>query len=98
MNDAPNDTAPRDGYTTGQWLVAMPQMGDPRFTRSVIYVCAHTADGAMGLVINRHIDSVSFPDLLKQLKIETESPRADIRVMFGGPVETERGFVLHSAD
>lgn len=98
MNDAPNDTAPRDGYMTGQLLVAMPQMGDPRFTRSVIYVCAHTADGAMGLVINRHIDSVSFPDLLKQLKIETESPRADIRVMFGGPVETERGFVLHSAD
>jgi putative transcriptional regulator len=98
MNDTPNDSATQDGYLTGQLLIAMPQMGDPRFTRSVIYICAHKADGAMGLVVNHHIDSVSFPDLLKQLKIETESRRDDIRVMFGGPLETERGFVLHSAE
>lgn len=91
-------TSPDAGYLTGQLLIAMPQMGDPRFARSVIYMCAHTADGAMGLVINRPIESVTFPDLLKQLSIEAENPSDQIRVMFGGPVETGRGFVLHSGD
>jgi putative transcriptional regulator len=93
-NRAPSD----DGYLTGQLLLAMPQMADPRFARSVIYVCAHTADGAMGLVVNREIESVSFPDLLKQLEIEPTGVSRPIRVMFGGPVETGRGFVLHSSD
>ncbi len=91
-------TRPQDGYLTGQLLVAMPQMADPRFARTVIYVCAHTADGAMGLVINRPIESVTFPDLLKQLNIEAPHPAQQIRIMFGGPVETGRGFVLHSSD
>jgi len=86
------------GYLEGMMLVAMPQMSDPRFARSVIYLCAHSAEGAMGLVINKLIDSITFPDLLRQLKIESEGETAHIRVHFGGPVETGRGFVLHSAD
>ncbi len=89
---------PEPGYFTGQLLIAMPHMGDPRFARSIIYICAHTSDGAMGLVINRQIDSITFTDLLKQLKIETADPDNRIQVMFGGPVEVGRGFVLHTAD
>ncbi len=87
-----------EGYLTGHLLIAMPQMTDPRFAQTVIYLCAHTADGAMGLVINRQIDSISFPGLLKQLEIEAPEASDQIRVMFGGPVESGRGFVLHSQD
>ncbi len=86
------------GYLTGQLLVAMPSMRDPRFTRTVIFMCAHNADGAMGLVLNRLVGSLTFPDLLAQLGIERPPIGRDIRVHFGGPVETGRGFVLHSAD
>ena len=86
------------GYLTGQLLVAMPQMQDPRFQRTVIYMCAHTAEGAMGLVINRLIDSITFPDLLEQLGIEGDTPGNEIKIHFGGPVESGRGFVLHTAD
>lgn len=86
------------GYFTGQLLVAMPQMNDPRFARTVVYVCAHTADGAMGLVVNREIESVTFPELLQQLNIDATGIDDKIRVLSGGPVETGRGFVLHSAD
>jgi len=85
-------------YLTGQLLIAMPGMPDPRFARSVIYVCAHSADGAMGLVVNRLFDALSFDDLMEQLGIETEDAKGDLRVHFGGPVEAGRGFVLHSAD
>lgn len=91
----------RDGngdYLTGQLLIAMPNMRDPRFARTVIYVCAHNADGAMGLVVNRLVGSVTFPDLLKQLGIDTEATIEEIRVHFGGPVESGRGFVLHSGE
>jgi putative transcriptional regulator len=83
---------------TGHLLIAMPQMRDPRFTRSVIYMCAHNAKGAMGLVVNRALGSITFPDLLRQLNIETDSLKKEIRVHFGGPVESGRGFVLHSDD
>ena len=86
------------GYLTGQLLVAMPQMRDPRFMRSVIYMCAHSVDGAMGLVVNKLVDNVSFRDLLEQLNIQTGPVEDDIFVHFGGPVETGRGFVLHSSD
>ena len=85
-------------YLEGQLLVAMPTMADPRFARSVIYLCAHSDDGAMGLVVNKLLESLSFSDLLKQLEIEAESVDARIRVHFGGPVEAARGFVLHSTD
>ena len=87
-----------DGYLTGKCLVAMPGMSDPRFVRSVIYLCAHTAEGAMGLVINRAIPDFSFPELLKQLNIPSTPLCSQIAVQFGGPVESQRGFVLHSAD
>lgn len=86
------------GYLAGQLLIAMPQMRDPRFARCVVYLCAHTAEGAMGLVVNRPFDGLSFPDLLEQLDIEPGPGCDAIRVHFGGPVEGGRGFVLHSAD
>ena len=87
-----------EGYLTGQLLVAMPQMEDSRFVRSVIYLCAHSAEGAMGLVVNKLMDNISFPDLLDQLNLAGSEAPDGIKVHFGGPVETGRGFVLHSAD
>ena len=87
-----------DPYLTGKLLVAMPGMQDPRFAKAVIYMCAHNSDGAMGLVINRLIDSLSFPDLLAQLGIESVGIGDQIKIHFGGPVESSRGFVLHSPD
>ncbi|HSK40724.1 MAG TPA: YqgE/AlgH family protein [Arenibaculum sp.] len=85
-------------YLTGQLLIAMPAMPDPRFERAVIYVCAHTEEGAMGLVINRLFSAITFPDLLDQLGIESGGRTDEMPVHFGGPVEAARGFVLHSAD
>ena len=79
-------------------LVAMPTMIDERFTRSVVYLCAHTEDGAMGLVVNKLLDSLTFPDLLEQLGLDSPNRDDQIRVHFGGPVEAARGFVLHSTD
>ena len=93
-----SDPGPSDGYLTGQLLIAMPTMRDARFARSVIYMCAHNAEGAMGLVINRLAGQVTFPDLLRQLDIEPQGEYREIRVHFGGPVEAGRGFVLHSGD
>lgn len=87
-----------NGYLTGQLLVAMPQMLDPRFAQTVIYMCAHTEDGAMGLVVNKLLENINFPDLLEQLNLQPKEPGRDIRVHFGGPVETGRGFVLHTSD
>jgi putative transcriptional regulator len=76
----------------------MPTMRDPRFARTVIYMCAHNADGAMGIVVNRLIGSLSYTDLLKQLGFEGAGGQNERKVHFGGPVETSRGFVLHSSD
>ncbi len=86
------------GYLEGQLLVAMPQMTDPRFAKSVIYMCAHSADGAMGLVVNKRISSITFQDLLRQLDVDAGRSTEHICVHFGGPVESGRGFVLHSDD
>jgi putative transcriptional regulator len=86
------------GYLAGQMLIAMPQMRDARFSRAVVYMCAHTAEGAMGLVINRMFNGLSFPDLLEQLNIEPTPLCDPIKIHFGGPVEAGRGFVLHSTD
>ncbi|MFV3074124.1 YqgE/AlgH family protein [Niveispirillum fermenti] len=83
---------------TGQLLIAMPQMPDPRFEKSVIYICAHNADGAMGLVVNKLFDGIGFTQLLHQLDIDVTEPARELRVHFGGPVESGRGFVLHSDD
>ncbi len=100
----PSDTG-EDGYLDGQLLIAMPVMSDPRFARSVIYVCAHSEDGAMGLVINQRAAHISFPDLLERLGIVPTGPDEDLSdnvrsmsIHVGGPVETGRGFVLHSSD
>lgn len=82
---------------TGQLLIAMPQMEDPRFSRSVVFMCAHNAEGAMGLVVNKTVELPSMSELVNQLGIEGDGfSRA--RVHFGGPVEAARGFVLHSTD
>ncbi len=94
-----------DTFLKGQLLVAMPVMTDRRFARSVIYMCAHSDEGAMGLIINHRADHISFPDLLERLGIiahEAEDGISndifDRQVHVGGPVETGRGFVLHSSD
>ena len=96
---------PKSGYLDGQMLVAMPGMSDDRFRRTVIYVCAHSAEGAMGIVLNRPAADLSFSELLVQLDIIPDGeairlPRRaeDINVLMGGPVETSRGFVLHTPD
>lgn len=91
-----------DHYLTGKLLLAMPNMGDPRFHRAVIFVCAHDEQGAMGLVINHIMPSIEFNDLVKQLKVESDIKvnfeTLDLEVMYGGPVESARGFLLHSGD
>src|SRR6267154_164301 len=92
IGDVPADR----GYLDGQLLIAMPVMGDPRFERSVIYLCAHSSEGAMGIIVNRRAGSIDFPELLVQLDIIKKSDQ--IKVPKGGPVETGRGFVLHSSD
>jgi putative transcriptional regulator len=93
------------GYLDGQMLIAMPSMGDERFARSVIYVCAHSTEGAMGIVVNQPAGNISFPDLLVQLEvipatdlIQLPSGAGAVKVLKGGPVDTQRGFVLHSSD
>ncbi len=97
--------APAPGYLDGQMLIAMPGMLDERFHRSVIYVCAHSAEGAMGIVVNRPAADLNMPDLLVQLDIIPDADRIQLpqrvgrmQVLMGGPVETSRGFVLHSPD
>ncbi|MDF3810034.1 MULTISPECIES: YqgE/AlgH family protein [Rhodopseudomonas] len=97
--------APDGGYLDGQLLIAMPVMDDERFARSVIYVCAHSSEGAMGIIVNRPAGSIDFPELLMQLDIidkadEIKLPEnaETMKVLKGGPVETGRGFVLHSSD
>jgi putative transcriptional regulator len=86
-------------------LIAMPSMRDERFTRTLIYVCAHSSEGAMGIVVNQPAANIKFPDLLVQLEVISASdriqlpPSADaVQVLKGGPVEPSRGFVLHSSD
>ncbi|MEQ3748096.1 MAG: YqgE/AlgH family protein [Celeribacter sp.] len=83
---------------TGKLLIAMPGMGDARFDRSVIFVCAHSPEGAMGLIINKPTPDLAFRDLLEQLDITMQGDDRDILVHLGGPVEHGRGFVLHSAE
>ena len=87
-------------YLDGRMLVAMPSMGDARFERSVIYLCAHSKEGAMGIIVNQIASSISFRELLEQLDIVSEDKQirlpADFvnrKVFIGGPVETGRGFV-----
>ena len=96
---------PEQSYLDGQLLIAMPVMDDERFSRSVIYLCAHSSEGAMGIVVNRSAGSIDFPGLLVQLNIIDKDHQItlpgsaeSLKVLKGGPVETGRGFVLHSRD
>jgi putative transcriptional regulator len=85
-------------FLTGKFLVAMSGMQDPRFEDTILYVCGHDATGAMGLVVNKLIDSISFRGLLDQLDIEVDGHIPIVPVHFGGPIEMGRGFVLHTTD
>jgi putative transcriptional regulator len=94
-----------NSFLDGKLLIAMPGIGDPRFERSVIFMCAHSADGAMGIVINKVAPGITFSDLLERLdllpadnQIKVPGNLSEIPVQFGGPVETGRGFVLHTTD
>jgi putative transcriptional regulator len=98
-------SGPKRGYLDGQMLIAMPSMRDARFSRTLIYMCAHSFEGAMGIVINQPASNVTFSDLLVQLEvipatdlIQLPQRAGIVKVLKGGPVETGRGFVLHSAD
>jgi putative transcriptional regulator len=99
------EDSPGQGYLDGQLLIAMPVMEDERFARAVIYVCAHSSEGAMGIIVNRPAGSIDFPELLVQLniidkdnQIKLPENAESMKVLKGGPVETGRGFVLHSSD
>ena len=97
--------SPRRGYLDGQMLIAMPSMRDERFARTLIYICAHSSEGAMGIVVNQPASNIKFPDLLVQLDVISDSDviqlpvsAGSVQVLKGGPVEPGRGFVLHSSD
>ena len=92
-------------YLDGQMLIAMPGIGDPRFERTVIFLCVHSADGAMGLVVNKAAEQLTFPALLQRLDLLPQKERIKLpqqvlsmKVQIGGPVESGRGFVLHTSD
>src|SRR5476649_3042647 len=92
------------GCLDGQMLIATPTMQDERFARSLIYVCAHSSEGAMGIIVNQPAANINFPELLVQLdvipaaeRIQLPTEAEGLKVLKGGPVETGRGFVLHSA-
>lgn len=99
MDQHEKETGEKSSFLTGRVLLAMPAMGDPRFHRAVIYMCAHDENGAMGLVVNHVLPGIDLTQLLEQLHIEMQGAVVTGKpVMSGGPVETARGFVLHSND
>ncbi|MBX3485802.1 YqgE/AlgH family protein [Phenylobacterium sp.] len=85
-------------FLNGQMLIAMPGIGDPRFERSLILICAHDAGHAMGIAVNRPVEGLTVPDLLERLEIGATAEMEDDPVLMGGPVEVGRGFVLHTDD
>ena len=93
-----SDISQDGSYVTGQLLIAMPGMRDERFAKSVIYMCAHSEEGAMGLVLNQRLDTLTFAELISQLELDEKHLSRDVPVHFGGPVESGRGFVLHTSD
>ncbi len=86
------------GFLEGKLLIAMPGMPDPRFEKSVILMCAHSEQGAMGIIINKPIENLAFRDLMQTLDIHVTSNLPGGPVLYGGPVRTKRGYVLHSAE
>lgn len=98
MMDQEISTVEESGWLTGQLLLAMPNLRDARFAQSVIFICAHNKEGAMGLVLNRLLRKPKFEDLIQQLGVEPHPPQRTLPMGLGGPVDEHRGFVLHSAD
>ena len=99
MDDAdPGAASQPPGYLTGRALIAMPGIEDPRFERAVVLICAHTPELAMGLTLNRPVDGLTVPSLMDRLGIKSHITVPKDLVLLGGPVETERGFVLHTDD
>jgi putative transcriptional regulator len=97
-SDKPGTGTGGADFLDGQMLIAMPGMRDPRFHRSLIYLCAHSTDGAMGIIVNKRADDLKLEDLFEKLGIPAGEMVPGTPVHFGGPVETGRGFVLHSSD
>ncbi len=93
--DEPNE---EDDGLSGRLLIAMPGIGDPRFERALVFVCAHSEEHAMGITVNRPLEGLTVPELLERLGVHPQSAVADQPVLAGGPVERERGFVLHTDD
>jgi putative transcriptional regulator len=87
-----------ENFLEGKLLIALPGMSDPRFERSVIYMCAHSNTGAMGLIVNKPIEGLNFQELIRRLELPVSERTPDSAILFGGPVETNRGFVLHSGE
>lgn len=94
----PFSSEPRENFLEGKLLIAMPGMPDPRFEKSVIFMCAHSAKAAMGLIINKPIEGLSFRELMEKFNIAVTADGPDTPILFGGPVNMGRGFVLHSDD
>jgi putative transcriptional regulator len=88
----------QDAFLAGRMLIAMPSIGDPRFERAVILMCAHSAEQAMGITVNRPMEGLALPDLFDRLGMKSSIRLPDLPVLSGGPVERERGFVLHTDD
>lgn len=87
-----------ENFLEGKLLIALPGMSDPRFERSVIYMCAHSGTGAMGLIVNKPIEGLGFQELLRRLDLPVSDSTPESAILFGGPVETGRGFVLHTGE
>ncbi|NCC02453.1 MAG: YqgE/AlgH family protein [Proteobacteria bacterium] len=99
MAESKEPKPPRNSpWLTGQFLVAMPSMLDPRFEKSIVFICSHGPEGAMGLVVNRLFGELNFKGLLAQFDIQPDLGVADRLVHYGGPVDPVRGFVLHTSD
>ena len=92
------ETSSSAASLVGRFLVAAPSMPDERFQKSVVFVCKHDDDGALGIIVNNKVDDLPLGQVYKQLGIEVSKTAAELPVLFGGPVETSRGLVLHSAD
>lgn len=87
-----------DGFLLGKLLVALPGMPDPRFEKSVILMCAHSDQGAMGIIVNKPFEGLSFRELVERLDVKVTADTPDPPILFGGPVGTGQGFVLHSSE
>jgi putative transcriptional regulator len=88
----------KTNFLQGKLLIAMPGMGDPRFEKSVVFMCAHSEEGAMGIIVNKPIEQLRFREMVERLDLNLNDKTPDMPVLFGGPVENSRGFVLHSPD